>query len=341
MSSSVDRLPSLLTRPELAPVWLIAGSEHLLVIEAADALRQRARELGYVERDIHDVDQHFDWNELTRSASLMSLFSTRKIIEIRLPTGKPGKEGAAAIIEYCKNPPHDNLLLITCHDWSKSHEGAWSTAVNKAGEQVIAAPVRRDALTAWIQARMQARGLKPHREAIELLAERVEGNLLAAAQEIDKLALLVGDKPLDVATLESCVAEDARYDVFRLTDAAFAGDVARALHIVDGLRAEGEELFALLGWVLNQLRQVIAAAGGGAGKTGWGGGRQEVFKRALRNAPVAHWERCLDQAGLIDRIVKGRGGIDSTLANGVAWREFSALIAAMAQPRQAAPLLAQ
>lgn len=341
MATSTERLPALLAKPELAPVWLIAGSEHLLVIEAADALRLRARQLGYTERDIHDVDQHFDWNELTRSGSSMSLFSTRKIIEIRLPTGKPGKEGATAIIEYCKNPPDDNLLLITSHDWSKSHEGAWSAAVNKAGEQVIAAPVRRDALVAWIQARMQSRGLKPKRDAIELLAERVEGNLLAAAQEIDKLALLVGDQSLDVATLESCVAEDARYDVFRLTDAAFAGDVGRALHIVDGLRAEGEELFGLLGWVLNQLRQVIAAAGGGAGKGGWGGGRQEVFKRALRSAQVAHWERCLDQAGLIDRIVKGRGGIDSAQANAVAWREFSALIAAISQPQQAAPLLVQ
>ncbi|MFZ2237498.1 MAG: DNA polymerase III subunit delta [Dokdonella sp.] len=341
MATSIERLPALLAKPELAPVWLIAGSEHLLVIEAADALRQRARELGYVERDIHDVDQHFDWNELARSGSTLSLFSSRKIIEIRLPTGKPGKEGAAAIIEYCKNPPDDNVLLITCHDWSKSHEGAWSAAVNKVGMHVIAAPIRREALSPWIDARMRSRGLKANRDAIELLAERVEGNLLAAAQEIDKLALLVGNRPLDIATLEDCVADDARYDVFRLTDAAFAGDVGRALHIVDGLRAEGEELFALLGWVLNQLRQVIAAAGGGAGKGGWGGNRQEVFQRALRSAPVAHWERCLDQAGLIDRIVKGRGGIDSAQANSVAWREFSALIAAMAQPRQAASLLVQ
>lgn len=341
MATPIERLPSLLAKPELAPVWLIAGSEHLLVIEAADALRLRARELGYVERDIHDADQHFDWNELTRSGSSMSLFSSRKIIEIRLPTGKPGKEGAAAIIEYCKNPPDDNLLLITCHDWSKSHEGAWAAAVNKVGTQVIATPIRREALAPWIDARMRSRGLKPERDAIEVLAERVEGNLLAAAQEIDKLVLLVGDRPLDVTTLEDCVADDARYDVFRLTDAAFAGDVGRALHIVDGLRAEGEELFGLLGWVLNQLRQVIATGSGGAGNGGWGGNRAEVFKRALRSAPVAHWERCLDQAGLIDRIVKGRGGIDSPLANDVAWREFSALIAAMAQPRKAAPLLVQ
>ena len=331
----------MLAKPELAPVWLIAGSEHLLVIEAADALRQRARELGYSERDIHDVDQHFDWNELTRSGSSMSLFSTRKIIELRLPTGKPGKDGATAIIEYCKNPPDDNLLLITCHDWSKSHEVPWAAAVNKVGTHVIVAQIRRETLSPWIEARMRSRGLKPERDAIELLADRVEGNLLAAAQEIDKLALLVGDRRLDIATLEDCVAEDARYDVFRLTDAAFAGDVGRALHIVDGLRAEGEELFALLGWVLNQLRQVIAAADGGASRGGWGGNRQDVFKRALRNAPIAHWQRCLDQAGLIDRIVKGRGGVESALANGVAWREFSALIAAMAQPGKAAPLLVQ
>lgn len=338
MATSIERLPSLLAKFELAPVWLIAGSEHLLVIEAADALRLRARELGYVERDIHDVDQHFDWNELTRSASTLSLFASRKVIELRLPTGKPGKEGAAAIIDYCKNPAPDTVLLITCHDWSKSHEGAWAAAVNKVGMQVIATPIRHDALPKWIAERLRLRGISASNDVVELLAERVEGNLLAAAQEIDKLALLVGTQPLDLATLEACVADDARYDVFRLTDAAFAGDAARALHIVEGLRAEGEEPVALMGWVQNQLRQVIQTASGNA-RGGWGGARQDVFKRALRTAPVAHWERCLDQAGLIDRTIKGRTAIESSLAAGVAWREFSGLIAAMAQPRQAATLL--
>lgn len=311
-----------------APIWLIAGAEHLIVVEAADAVRQRARELGY-EREVHDVDAQFDWDELVRSASAMSLFASRKLIELRLPTGRPGKEGASAIIAFCEAPPPDTVLLVTCHEWSRKHEAAWSSAIDKLGVQLLAWPVKRDELPRWIEQRLRSRGLKPTPEATALLADRVEGNLLAAAQEIDKLALLVGDRELDVATLEECVADDARYDSFRLTDAALAGDAVRALQIVEGLRSEGEELIPLLGWVVNQLRQLLQSAGGGGGYDP----RQSLFRRALKVAPISHWERCIDQAGLIDRIVKGR-------VDGDPWREMSRLIAAIAAPPRAATLLA-
>lgn len=339
MPARITDLPRLLGASELKPVWLIAGAEHLLVLEAADRLRARTRELGFSEREIHDVDHRFDWNELAMSGAALSLFATRRVIELRMPTGKPGKEGSAAISTWCADPPPDTLLLITAQDWSRDHEkAAWYGAVERAGVAMPVWPLKREDLSAWLAARMQAHGLKATPDAIELLAERTEGNLLAAAQEIDKLALLVGDALLDIETLESSVADDARFDAFRLTDAAIAGDAARALRIVEGLHAEGAEAIPLLGWLLNQLRVLsrLAHAGGNlnqAFKTEriWDA-KQAGFKRALQAGNAAHWERCIVQVGRIDRIAKGRG-------DGDVWREIERLITAIAMPKRGAELL--
>jgi DNA polymerase-3 subunit delta len=198
--------------------------------------------------------------------------------------------------------------------------------------------MKREELPGWINARMKSRGLKATRDAVELLAERVEGNLLAAAQEIDKLSLLVGETTLDVETLEASVADDARFDVFRLTDAAIAGDATRALRMVGGLKAEGAEPIPLMGWLLSQLRVLsrLANAGGNISQAFqaeriWDA-KQAGFRHALKSGSAAHWERCIVQAGLIDRISKGR-------ANGDAWREIERLIAAIANPRDGAGLL--
>jgi DNA polymerase-3 subunit delta len=323
----------------MKPAYLIAGAEHLLVLEAADALRARAKELGYVERDVLDVEAGFDWNRLGDAGRSLSLFASRKLIDLRLPTGKPGKDGSAAIVEYCESPPPDTVLLITANDWSKAHEGAWVKALDAVGAHVPVWPLKTEELPDWIGARMASRGIKATPDAIALLADRVEGNLLAAAQEIDKLALLLGGRTLDAEMLEASVADDARYDAFRLTDAAIGGDAGRALHIVAGLRAEGEELIPLLGWVLTQLRALLRLSAAGANLAAafqseriWPA-RQALFRRALKSGDRAHWERCLAQAGRIDRIAKGRG-------DGDAWREFERLIAAIAAPRRAAELLA-
>jgi DNA polymerase-3 subunit delta len=324
---------------ELRPVYLIAGAEHLLVIEAADALRARAKELGYLERDVLDVESNFDWNQLGQAGRSMSLFASRKLIDLRLPTGRPGKDGSAAIVEYCAAPPPDTVLLVTANDWSRKHEGAWSSAIERAGAMVPVWPLKREELPDWIAARAASRGLKISADAIALLADRVEGNLLAAAQEIDKLALLHAGETLDVEALEASVADDARYDVFRLADAAIGGDAGRALHIVAGLRAEGEELIPLLGWMLTQLRLLLRIASAQNVDAGlrneriWPQSREGLFRRALKQSDRTHWERCLEQAGRIDRIAKGRG-------EGDAWRELERLVAAIAAPRRAAGLLA-
>jgi len=238
---------------------------------------------------------------------------------------------AAAIIEYCERPPPDTILLITCTQWSKAHEATWVATVERVGSFVPVWPLKQNELPDWIRERMAGRGLKPDRDAIAALSERVEGNLLAAAQEIEKLVLLHGTKPLDAATLEDLVADSARFDVFRLTDAALTGDAARALRVLAGLRAEGEQVPGLMGWVLNQLQIMVrlAAAGNLAAAMRseriWPA-REGMYRKALARADSRHWEACLAEAALIDRLSKGRGSGDP-------WMQLERLIAAMAQPR--------
>jgi DNA polymerase III subunit delta len=331
MSASLAQFHRQLSAAELRPVYLLAGEEHLLLLEAADALRARARELGYAEREVLDADASFDWSALAVAAASMSLFATHRLIDLRLPTGRPGKDGSAAIVEYCQRPPPDTVLLISCTQWSKQHAGAWVTAVEKAGVFVPVWPLKPEELPDWVERRMTRAGLRPDRDAINEMAGRIEGNLLAAAQEIDKLKLLHGSAPLDAARLEELVADSARFDVFRLTDAAVAGDGARALRILAGLRAEGEQVPGLMGWVVNQLQMLarMSAAGhlGSALKAErvWPA-REGIYRKALARADAAHWERCLAEASLVDRLAKGRG-------SGDAWVQFERLIAAIAQPR--------
>jgi DNA polymerase-3 subunit delta len=316
---------------ELKPVYLLAGEEHLLLLEAADALRARARELGYTEREVLDAEGSFDWSDLTMAAASMSLFATRRVIDLRLPGGRPGKDGSAVITAYCDQPAPDTVLMISCTQWSKQHVGAWVAAVEKIGIFVPLWPLKPNEFRDWIAQRMASRGLKPDRDAIEALAERVEGNLLAAAQEIDKLKLLHGSAPLDAVTLEDLVADSARFDVFRLSDAALAGDGARALRVLAGLRAEGEQIPGLMGWIVNQLQMLARLAGAGnlsaalRSERIWPA-REGLYRKALARADSGHWERCLAEAASIDKISKGRD-------SGDAWLQLERLIAGIAQPR--------
>lgn len=321
----------------LRPVYLLAGEE-LLVLEAADALRAQARRLGYTERDVLDVGNHFDWDELARSAAGMSLFATRRLLDLRLPTGRPGVEGAKAINEFCANPPPDVTLLVTATEWSNKHEGAWTKNLDAAGAMVVFNAPKPHEWTAWVGARLASRGLQATPDAVALLAERVEGNLLAAAQEIDKLVVLRGDQQarIDADAMEHLVADSARYDAFKLTDAAFAGDGGRALHILAGLRAEGDELIALMGWLVNQLQLALRLANArdfaaqARAERLWPA-REQLFRKALRRAPREHWLQCLARAARIDRMAKGREA-------GEPWLEAERLIAAIAEPRAAQAL---
>ncbi|MGN6789778.1 MAG: DNA polymerase III subunit delta [Rhodanobacteraceae bacterium] len=341
MADALEDFLKTLAKSELAPVYLLASDEPLQLQEAGDALRARARALGFAEREVLDVEAHFDWDNLARSGASLSLFSSRRLIELRLPTGKPDRDGAAAITEWCKSPAPDTVLMISAAQWSKRHEGAWVKAVERAGVYVWLRAPYLEQLPAWIRARMRAKGFAPSEDAIALLAERAEGNLLAIAQEIDKLATQRAGGAVSAEELESLGADNAVYDVFKLTDAAFGGDAARALKILDGLRAEGEDVIPMLGWLLNQLDLALRLSSASdfasavRNEYGMWPARQRLFAGALKRAGRgnAHWRRCLAECARIDRMAKGREWGDP-------WREMERVLVAIAQPRAAATLLA-
>ncbi|HET9818381.1 MAG TPA: DNA polymerase III subunit delta [Rhodanobacteraceae bacterium] len=348
MAGSLEGFLRTLAKGDLAPVYLLGGEEPLQLQEAGDALRARARVLGYTEREVLDVEPHFDWDRLARSGASLSLFASRRLIEVRLPTGRPDRDGSAAITEWCKAPAPDIVLLVSAQQWSKKHEGAWVRAVERVGQYVWLRPPKIEALPDWIRARMRTHGFAPSDDAVALLASRAEGNLLAIAQEIDKLAAQRGGGPVSAEELESLGEDNAVYDVFRLTDAAFGGDAPRALRILTALRAEGEQLVPMLGWVLNQLDLALRLASapdfstGARAEYGMWPARQQLFAGALKRAGRgnAHWRRCLAQCARIDRMIKGREQDRSGKAMGDSWREMERLLVAIAQPRAAATLLA-
>lgn len=327
----------------LAPAYLVAGAETLRVLEGADAVRAAARSQGYGGREVFEPEgRDVDWDGLEASLRAPGLFSARRLVEVRLPTGKPGKQGAEVISGYCAAPPPDTCLLVTGGDWSrKQHGGKWSDAIAAVGAVAIGWPVKPRELEGWLEARLRRRGVRAERDAVRLLVERVEGNLLAAAQEVDKLALLAGDGVLDAARMQSLVADAARFDVFRLIEGALNGQGAQAVRMLAGLRAEGEAVPALMGMVVMELQRMavlarVKARGGNLGaefkaQRIWDA-REAAYRRALERHPPGRWERFVAAAGEVDRVAKGRG-------DGDAWRLLERLLLAVADAR-AVPLLA-
>ncbi|MHC9084544.1 DNA polymerase III subunit delta [Luteimonas sp. RIT-PG2_3] len=341
MELTPERLVTQLANEPLRPAYLIAGPEPLRVLEAADAVRSRARELGFSEREVFDADgRDFDWNTLDATFRAPSLFSSLRLVELRLPTTKPGKEGAEVISAFCADPPSDVVLLVTGGEWSRQHGGKWSEAIGRIGHLVVAQQVRPDQLPEWIETRLRKRGVRADRDAVLRLAERVEGNLLAAAQEIDKLVLLAEGTTLDLARMDALVADAARYDVFRLIDSALNGQPAQVSRMLAGLRAEGEAVFALMGMVVMELQRIAAlslvnARGGNLAaefkaQRVWDS-KQAVYRRALQRHPPTRWQRFVVEAGRVDRIAKGR-------AAGDAWQVLERLLVAVAEPKASALL---
>ncbi|MGB5474623.1 MAG: DNA polymerase III subunit delta, partial [Gammaproteobacteria bacterium] len=244
---------------KLAPVYFISGDEPLRVLEAADAVRAAARTQGYDERDVMTVQAGFDWNSLLAQAGNLSLFAQRRIIDLRIPTGKPGEAGAKALREFVAQAPEDILLLITAGKLDPSaRKSKWVQALEQAGVAVFVWPLNAQEFNGWVQARMRKRGLQPSAIAVQMLAERVEGNLLACVQEIDKLYLLRGAGPVDADAIAGLVADHARFDVYTLVDAALAGKATRSVRILNGLQAEGVAPPVVLWALARELRQLAA-----------------------------------------------------------------------------------
>ena len=315
----------------LAPAYLISGDEPLQRGEAADLLRRRAREQGYTDREVMDADSDFDWNRLYAASDNLSLFADRMIIDLRLPKGKVDAQGAEALLAYAARPPEHALLLITAPKLEKGAASSkWLKALEGVGVLIQVWPVEAARLPQWIAGRMRERGINPDREAVAALAERVEGNLLAAAQEIEKLLLLNGPGPVDAATLTAAVADSARFDIFTLVDGTLTGDAARSARILDALRGEGVEPVLVL-WAL--AREIRALAGmafemerGGSAEQAmarvWDK-RKPLVRQGLKRHRIGVWQQLLVDCARVDRVIKGR-------ATGDAWDALLAIATRMA-----------
>lgn len=316
MLLKAEQLAAHLDR-ELRPLYLLYGDEPLLVIEAADAIRMQARKNGYSEREVLTVLPQFDWGSLLAAGGNMSLFGDRKLIDLRIPGGKPGKDGSAALQQWCKNLSADNLLLITLPelDW-REEKAAWFTALANAGVVIkLNAPPLAE-LPGWIAGRLRRQQQSADDDSLKFIAERVEGNLLAAHQEIQKLALLYPAGKLQPAQIRDAVLNVARYDIDGLRDALLAGDITRLTRTIDGLMQEGEAPPLILWAMSEEIRALnTIRIGQDAGKPldmmlkeakVWGP-RQAAIKKALQHLSTAELETALRDAGRIDRLIKGIG----------------------------------
>lgn len=301
----------------LAPVYLVSGDEPLQQMELCDAIRATARSRGFAERQVLEVERGFNWNSLTETANAMSLFAEQRLIELRLGSG-PGVEGGKILSEYCSAPPSDIVLLISMAKLDqRSLQGKWFKAVDKAGVTIRIWPIGIAELPGWIRQRCRQRGFSIDTDAAGLIAEKVEGNLLAAAQEIEKLRLLAGRDDgghVDIDSVAAAVADSSRYDAFAPINSAYSGDLGRALRVLDGLRNEGVDAIAIYGALMWQLRRSCSVARARRN----GESEQSVFKRlrlydkqqqSIRQICQRHsaeqLEHVLHAAGRIDGQLKG------------------------------------
>lgn len=318
----------------LAPLYVIHGEEALLALEAADALRRRARQAGYAEREVLTVEgAHFDWSQLTDAMSSVSLFASLKLLEIRIPGGKPGLEGGEALQRLAASPPPDTITLLQLPKLDRSQQKSkWFAALEKSAVITEAKPVGRHELPAWIARRLQRQGQTLGHDAASFFADRVEGNLLAAKQEIDKLALLYPQGELSLADIRDAVANVARFDVFHLSESWLAGDVARAARMLDGLEAEGEAPVLVL-WSFTEDVRMLIKLGRGlkdgrsvrdmAGELRLWGDKQRLAEPALKRIGGARLMQALTECARIDRQIKG-------VAQGDAWHSLKRLAASLA-----------
>jgi DNA polymerase III subunit delta len=301
-----------------APVYLVHGDEALLVLEAADAVRAAARKRGHSEREVLFVERGFDWGAFAQSAASQSLFGDRKIVELRLASGKPGAAATQAIETYCGKLNPDMALLITMPrpegpGWWKS---GWYAAVDAAGVIIEAQPVSRAQLPQWIAQRLARQRQRASVETLELMADRVEGNLLAAGQEILKLALLSPEGELSAEEVGAAVSSVARYDFETLAEALYAGTIAHYARALDGLRGEGESAAGIawrLGEELAALLRIKLQMGGGrpmeklfAENKVWRGA-QPRYEQALRRLAAVRLQAAVLHVARIERASKGAG----------------------------------
>lgn len=331
-----DELPRALQRG-LAPLYVIHGDEALLALEAAQHIRDAARQAGYSEREVLTVENaaHFQWSQLQASGATMSLFAELRLLELRIPNGKPGTEGGKALESFASKLPSDILTIITLPKLDKTAlNSKWMQALAKAGEVIEAKLIERTALPQWINQRLSLQGQSLADDAMVWLVDRVEGNLLAAHQEIQKLALLHPKGVLTQAELEAAVANVARYDVFSLGEAVLSGDASRVCHMLAGLRAEGESPVLVLWALAEETRTLYKFAQGRSRGVAaaqltkdlriWGN-KQRLIEAAASRVNAKRLKAALQLARRIDGLIKGIG-------DGDVWNEFTDLALLLINP---------
>ena len=321
------------TDTPLKSLYVIHGEEELLRIEALDALRAAAKKQGYLNREAYTADASFDWNELLQTAGSAGLFADLKLLELHIPNGKPGKNGGEALQDFAAHLPEDTVTLVLLPKLEKTQlQSKWFAALAAKGEVWEAKPVGAAALPQWIRGRLDKIGLGIEADALALFAERVEGNLLAARQEIDKLLYPKGHT-VNIDEAQTAVANVARFDVFQLAGAWMKGDVPRVCRLLDGLQEEGEELVLLLWAVAEDIRTLIRLAA--SLKQGqsvqsvrnslrlWGE-KQTLAPIAVKRISVVRLLDALKTCAKIDRIIKGA-------EEGDAWTVFKRLVVSLAE----------
>jgi DNA polymerase-3 subunit delta len=325
----IEQLDAALGRG-LGSVYLFGGAEPLLIQECRDKVRRKATSEGFDEREILVVERGFDWEQVAQAGSEPSLFARRKIIDLRLPTGKPGLEGAKALRDFAADPDPDTLLLISCEQWdSSSRKSAWAKALDQSGVRIDIWPIGPGELPAWINGRMKAAGLVPDREAVMILADLLEGNLLAAQQEIEKLALLKGSGPISAEDVLASVANSARFDAFLLADRILSGDLEDGLRVASGLHRIGVPIQMVNGALVSSIRKLelygLALANGEAEIMAfrqlqiWGGS-QAAMRAAVHRITGKRMAQAWVLLARMDQQIKG-------LAPGDPWHELDRFVA--------------
>jgi DNA polymerase-3 subunit delta len=315
MQLRADQLDSHLARGKLAPLYVVSGDEALLSIEAQDAIRSAARKAGFTEREVVHADGRSDWSTILGAAQGMSLFAERRILEIRLPGGKPGKDGGEALKSHAAAVSDELLTIVALPALDKTgRNSAWASALAAAGVWVDVPTIDRAQLPAWIGQRLARQQQKAPKEALEFIAERVEGNLLAAHQEIGKLGLLHPAGELSLAQVQDAVLDVSRYDVFGLPGAMLAGDRPRLLKMIAGLRAENEPLPLILWAVSEEVRTLLRLRAALDRGLPWMQATRDVWVRrekeqatqaAVKRLDVDRLSALLARCAELDRLSKG------------------------------------
>lgn len=338
MALRVDQLAGSLQRA-LAPVYLVGGEEPLLLQECCDQIRAAAKLQGFVERELLQVARGFDWSELQQVAA-PSLFASQKIIDLRISSGKPGREGAKVLTKWANAPDPNMVLLVSCENWDAgSRKSKWASSLERAGQRVDIWPIKAHELPRWLEQRMQQHGMQPEPEVLRILADRLEGNLLAAQQEIDRLALLKGAGMVTVDDVLKVVADSSRFDAFSLAEHMLTGNLPDGLRVAAGLKRMDTPLPMLLGALLRELKTTEAfrlAMRAGEPESVvfrrlnvWQN-RQNTIRGAARRLHTRKLFDAFKLFSLIDRQSKGR-------AFGDPWQSIDTLLMLLSAPAQSDP----